>query len=230
MAQEQENRGGAWKALRQKWSGRSPERGEAGGDEAPRAKARRLSRPERTRVLTTSNQKGGVGKTTTTVNLAAALARAGMRVLVIDIDPQGNASTALNIPHTGEVPSVYDVLLGEMEIQDVLQDAPDIDGLQVVPATIELARAESELPRIDAQEKRDDDDDHAADATTDGNSTSASAPSSGYAAGVKSPALPESHRPPSPPPARRMFPVAPAAPVYGHTLLPVRLRWPPRRG
>jgi len=154
MAQEQENRGGAWKALRQKWSGRSPERGEAGAGEAPRAKARRLSRPERTRVLTTSNQKGGVGKTTTTVNIAAAMARAGMRVLVIDIDPQGNASTALNIPHAGEVPSVYDVLLGEMEIQDVLQDAPDIDGLQVVPATIELAGAEIELVSLVAREQR----------------------------------------------------------------------------
>ena len=154
MAQEQENRGGAWKALRQRWSGRSAATAGTGAEDAGRARARRMPRPERTRVMTTSNQKGGVGKTTTTVNIAAALARAGMRVLVIDIDPQGNASTALAVPHAADVPSVYDVLLGEKEIQDVVQDAPDIDGLQVVPATIELAGAEIELVSLVAREQR----------------------------------------------------------------------------
>ncbi|MDY6055946.1 ParA family protein [Micrococcus sp.] len=153
MAQEQESRGGAWRALRQRWAGRSAERG-AAGEDGSRLRSRRLNRPDRTRVLTTSNQKGGVGKTTTTVNLAAAMARAGMRVLVIDIDPQGNASTALNIPHTGEVASVYDVLLGEMPLQDAVQDAPDVDGLQVVPATIDLAGAEIELVSMVAREQR----------------------------------------------------------------------------
>src|SRR5699024_9710631 len=70
-------------------------------------KAKRMPRPEHTRIITISNQKGGVGKTTTTVNLSTAMARAGMNVLVIDTDPQGNASTALNIPHQQGVPSIY---------------------------------------------------------------------------------------------------------------------------
>lgn len=65
--------------------------------------------PAETRIITVSNQKGGVGKTTTTVNLASALARRGANVLVIDLDPQGNASTALGVHHRPEVTSVYEV-------------------------------------------------------------------------------------------------------------------------
>src|SRR5260221_9320293 len=68
-------------------------------------------RPTRTHVITVANQKGGVGKTTTTVNIAAALAMHGLRVLVIDLDPQGNASTALSVEHSIGTPSIYDVLL-----------------------------------------------------------------------------------------------------------------------
>ena len=75
-------------------------------------------RPAGTRVITVANQKGGVGKTTTAVNLAAALALHGLRVLVVDLDPQGNASTALAVEHTSGTPSVYECLLGEIALAD----------------------------------------------------------------------------------------------------------------
>lgn len=113
-----------------------------------------LPRPARTRVMTVANQKGGVGKTTTTVNIAAALALGGLRVLVIDLDPQGNASTALGIPHHAEVPSVYDVLVDGLPIADAVQSCPDIEGLYCAPATIDLAGAEIELVSLVAREMR----------------------------------------------------------------------------
>ena len=113
-----------------------------------------FGKPERTRVMTVSNQKGGVGKTTTTVNIAAALAQAGLRVLVIDIDPQGNASTALGIDHHADVPSVYDVLVDGKPLADVIQECPDIKGLFCAPATIDLAGAEIELVSLVARETR----------------------------------------------------------------------------
>jgi chromosome partitioning protein len=115
---------------------------------------RSVPRPAATRVLTVANQKGGVGKTTTTVNIAAALAQAGSSVLVIDLDPQGNASTALGIEHHAEVPSVYDVLVDGRAIEDVVQVCADIDGLLCVPATIDLAGAEIELVSLVARETR----------------------------------------------------------------------------
>jgi len=119
-----------------------------------RLRSRKLPRPRETRIITVSNQKGGVGKTTTSVNLAAAMARAGMQVLVVDIDPQGNASTALAIPHTSDVDSVYDVLIDELPLADVVQPCPDVDGLVVAPATIDLAGAEIELVSLVAREQR----------------------------------------------------------------------------
>jgi len=97
---------------------------------------------------------GGVGKTTTTVNVAAALAQAGLRVLVVDIDPQGNASTALGIDHHAEVPSIYDVLVDDKPIADVVQECVDIPNLWCVPATIDLAGAEIELVSLVARETR----------------------------------------------------------------------------
>jgi chromosome partitioning protein len=119
-----------------------------------RLRTRKLPKPRETRIITVSNQKGGVGKTTTSVNLAAAMARAGMQVLVVDIDPQGNESTALAIPHTSDVDSVYDVLIDELPLADVVQPCPDIDGLVVAPATIDLAGAEIELVSLVAREQR----------------------------------------------------------------------------
>ena len=114
----------------------------------------RLPAPPSTRVLTVANQKGGVGKTTTTVNLAAALAQSGLSVLVIDIDPQGNASTALGIDHHSEVPSVYDVLVEGRPLAEVVQACPDVPGLLCAPATIDLAGAEIELVAMVARESR----------------------------------------------------------------------------
>jgi chromosome partitioning protein len=115
---------------------------------------RQLPRPEKTRVFTVSNQKGGVGKTTTTVNIAAALAAAGLNVLVIDIDPQGNASTALGIEHHADVDSIYDVLINDLPLADVVAQCPDIGNLICAPATIHLAGAEIELVSLVAREQR----------------------------------------------------------------------------
>jgi len=115
---------------------------------------RTFPRPRHTRILTVANQKGGVGKTTTTVNVAAALAQAGARVLVVDLDPQGNASTALGIDHHADIPSIYDVLVDGRPLTDVVQPCPDVPGLFCAPATIDLAGAEIELVSLVARETR----------------------------------------------------------------------------
>ena len=113
-----------------------------------------LPRPETTRVFTVANQKGGVGKTTSTVNLAAAMAKSGMRVLAIDLDPQGNASTALGVEHRSDTVSVYDVIVGDAPMQDVVQVSPEFPTLSCIPATIHLAGAEIELVSLVAREQR----------------------------------------------------------------------------
>ncbi len=104
--------------------------------------------------MTVSNQKGGVGKTTTTVNLAAALARGGARVLVIDLDPQGNASTALGVERHPNTASIYDVIVDETPLADAVQHSPESERLWCVPATIHLAGAEIELVSLVAREQR----------------------------------------------------------------------------
>jgi chromosome partitioning protein len=113
-----------------------------------------MPKPDRPRVFCVANQKGGVGKTTTTVNIGVALALGGLRVLVIDLDPQGNASTALGVARTVGTPSVYDVLLGEVSVADAAQTCPDAPMLDCVPATIDLAGAEIELVSQVARESR----------------------------------------------------------------------------
>lgn len=113
-----------------------------------------FARPEQTRVLTVANQKGGVGKTSTTVNIAAALAMGGLQVLVIDVDPQGNASTALGIEHHAEVPSMYEVLVESVPMAEVIQPADGVENLWCAPATINLSGAEIELVSMVARENR----------------------------------------------------------------------------
>jgi chromosome partitioning protein len=113
-----------------------------------------LPRPEATRVVVVANQKGGVGKTTSTVNVAAGLAQLGQRVLVIDLDPQGNASTALGVDHRRGVSSTYDAVVEGAPLAEVSVPCPDVTGLMVVPATIDLAGAEIELVSVVARESR----------------------------------------------------------------------------
>jgi chromosome partitioning protein len=113
-----------------------------------------MPRPLHRRVVAVANQKGGVGKTTTAVNIAVALALHGNRVLVIDLDPQGNASTGLNVPHHAGVPDVYDCLIEGATLDSVTRQVDGIPNLYCVPATIDLAGAEIELVSVVARESR----------------------------------------------------------------------------
>ncbi len=114
-----------------------------------------LPPPQQRRLFTVANQKGGVGKTTTAVNMAAALAVQGLKTLVIDLDPQGNASTALGMTERRSgTASSYDVLIGEMPLQEALRRSPHSERLFCVPSTIDLAGAEIELVSMVARENR----------------------------------------------------------------------------
>jgi chromosome partitioning protein len=122
---------------------------------AGRGRAERVwPRPGSCRIITIANQKGGVGKTTTAVNLAAALAQHGSRVLVIDLDPQGNASTALDVEHRVGTMSIYHVLVDEQPLVGIIRAVDDIPLLYCAPATIDLAGAEIELVPMVAREGR----------------------------------------------------------------------------
>ena len=118
------------------------------------ARERAWPRPAACRVITIANQKGGVGKTTTAVNLAAALAQHGSRVLVIDLDPQGNASTALDVEHRAGTTSIYHVLVEDRPLVGIIRAVDDIPLLYCAPATIDLAGAEIELVPMVAREGR----------------------------------------------------------------------------
>jgi len=103
-----------------------------------------LSHPTAPRIIAIANQKGGVGKTTTTINLGAALADLGSRVLIVDLDPQGNASTGLGIEAEARSATTYDFLLDEIALRDVVQ-ATAHDRLTIIPATVDLSSADIEL-------------------------------------------------------------------------------------
>jgi len=111
-------------------------------------------RPGACRVITVANQKGGVGKTTTAVNLAAGLAMNGARVLVVDLDPQGNASTAFDVDHHAGVGSIYNVLVEGQPLSAVVSRVEGFQNLYCAPATIDLAGAEIELVPLVAREAR----------------------------------------------------------------------------
>ena len=112
-----------------------------------------MNPPLNTRIFVVANQKGGVGKTTSTVNIAAALAMGGLKVLVIDLDPQGNASTALGVEHK-ESAGVYEILMGSAEIQNVIQKVAGFPHLDCIPSNTGLAQAEINLVPMVAREMR----------------------------------------------------------------------------
>ena len=102
------------------------------------------TRPKAPKIIAVANQKGGVGKTTTTINLGAALVETGCSILIVDLDPQGNASTGLGIEREDREFTTYDLLLEDIDLSDVIYDTQQ-DGLKIIPATVDLSSADMEL-------------------------------------------------------------------------------------
>lgn len=102
------------------------------------------TRPRGPKIISVANQKGGVGKTTTAINLSAALAEAGCRVLLVDLDPQGNASTGLGVETEDRKLTTYDLLLEDIKLTDVIQET-GVQGMGIIPATVDLSSADIEL-------------------------------------------------------------------------------------
>ncbi len=102
------------------------------------------TRPKGPKIIAVANQKGGVGKTTTTINLGAALAEAGHPVLIVDLDPQGNASTGLGIEAEAREFTTYELLLDDIDLEDVIQSTGQ-NNLMIIPATVDLSSADMEL-------------------------------------------------------------------------------------
>src|SRR5207237_9411505 len=111
------------------------------------AEARSVHRPAHMKIIAIANQKGGVGKTTTAVNLGCALAEEGLRVLLVDLDPQGNATSSLGMQEL-EGESLYEPLLGEVSITERILPTR-LSGMFIVPADLDLAGAEVEIARMD---------------------------------------------------------------------------------
>ena len=105
-----------------------------------------------TKIISFANQKGGVGKTTTAVNLSAALAEEGQSVLAIDFDPQGNLSSGLGIDKTNTEKTIYEVIIGDEDINDTILNT-EVENLDIIPSNVDLSGAEIELLELEDRER-----------------------------------------------------------------------------
>ncbi|MBQ7466818.1 MAG: ParA family protein [Clostridia bacterium] len=105
------------------------------------------------KIIAFTNQKGGVGKTTTCINMSTCMALMGKRVLIVDIDPQGNATSGLGLDKSGEIKSIFDIIAGDCKVYEAIQKT-EIKGLDIIPANLDLAGAEVELVYMKSRESK----------------------------------------------------------------------------